>query len=148
MRFSFSSFFRILAIFQVLLCAFLPFHDFVCFWPYSRSYSVCMSFTKFFSFLDIFKILPCEFLILLICQFSCHILGPTVCASLSTFSVFSPYSGSYSVHFSFFTFSSLSRCIFCAVQCVPHYPLFQFSLHIPGPTVYMSHFSHFSVFSP
>jgi hypothetical protein len=44
-------------------------------------------------------------------------------------SVFLPYSSSYSVHSSFFTFFSASR-------------------HIPGHTVFVSHFPHFSVFSP
>ena len=45
------------------------------------------------------------------------------------FSVFSPWSRSYSVPFPFSTFLSVSR-------------------HIPGQTVFVSHFPRFSVFSP
>ena len=58
----FSRFSVFLAIFQVLQCAFLIFHVFQCFLPYSRSYSVSVSFSMFFSF---FRITP----------------GPTVCIS-------------------------------------------------------------------
>jgi hypothetical protein len=75
----------------------------------------------------------------------CHIPGPTMCISLfkvfqwfwtyvlhcvfnfQWFSVFSPYSRSYSVHFSFFMFFS----VFC---------------HIPHQTVFVSHFPRFFSF--
>jgi hypothetical protein len=87
----------------------------------------------FFSFLAIFQALQNTFLILHDFQwffFFCHILGFTVCIShFLPFSVFSPYSRSYSVHFSFSTFFS----VFC---------------HNPGPTMCVSHFPWFSVFSP
>jgi hypothetical protein len=57
-------------------------------------------------FLAIFHILQGEFLIFLVCLFSCQIPVPTVCVSnFSRFSVFSPYSRSYSVCFSFSSFS-------------------------------------------
>ena len=50
-----------------------------------------------------------------------------MCFSYSMFSVFSQYSRSYSVSFTFSTFLSVSR-------------------HIPGQIVFVSHFQHFSVF--
>ena len=59
---------------------------------------------------------------------------------------FSPYSRSYSVHFSFSTFS-VFLAIFQVIQClciIIH--VFQFSCHIPGPTVLISHFASFWVF--
>jgi len=95
------------------------------FLPYSRSYSLQFSFFTFFSDLVIFQLLKCVFLIFHDFQFSCHIPCPRVYLSkLSNFfsfprhisrpkvcisyfpwiSVFLPYSRSYSVHFSFFTF--------------------------------------------
>ena len=69
---NFSRFSLFLAIFQVLQCVFLILHVFPCFSPYSRSYH--------------------DFLIFLVCQFSRHIQGPTVCVShFPRFSFFSPY---------------------------------------------------------
>ena len=77
MYFSFS-FWVFLAIFQVLQCVFLIFHVFW-FLAIIRSYIVHFSFSTFFSF-------------------SRHISHPTVCISHSPwFSVFLPYSRSYSV---------------------------------------------------
>ena len=62
------------------------------------------------------------------------------------FSVFSPYTRSYSVHFSFLHFS-----VFLAIfQVLPGDSLIffvgQFSCHIPGPTGCISYFSSFSLF--
>ena len=117
------------------------------FLPYSRSYSECVSFSKFFSFLAIFLILHCVCFILLVCQCSLHIPGPTVCVShFLHFSVFSPYSRSYSVHLSFFTFS-----VFIAIYqfLICEFLIFlvsQLSHHIPVPRVCISHFPSFSVF--
>jgi hypothetical protein len=117
-----------LAIFQVLRCVFLIFHDFQFprhtlgprvwnfhFPPFSvflhifQVISVCVSFYMFFSFLAIILILQCVFLFfqVLLC--------------------FSPYFISYSVCFLF------SMIII-------------FSRHIPGSTVCISHFPPFSVF--
>jgi hypothetical protein len=75
---------------------------------------------------------------------SCHIPGPTVFVYHSPhFSVFSPYSSSYNVHFSFSTFSVFVT-ILQVLQCMCLiFHVFQFSLHIPGPTVCISHFFHF-----
>jgi hypothetical protein len=117
----FLLFFSFLAIFQVLQCAFLIFHHFQCSSPYFTSYNVSFSFSNDF-------------------QFSCHDPGPTVCIFhflpfsvfltifqitvfmfyLPRFSVFSPYSRSYSVPFSFYMFFSAFR-------------------HIQGQTVFVSH---------
>ena len=127
----FASFYIFLVIFQVLPWFF--------------------SFSSFVSVLDIFKVLQCVFLICYVLPFSWNIPGPTVYIShfsrflvllavflflpgiflivphFSRFSWFSPYSRSYSGHFSFFTFFSVSR-------------------HIPGHTVFVFHFPHFSIF--
>ena len=55
--FSFSMIFSFFTIFQVLQCAFLIFHFFKCFSPYSRSYRFCVSFSTFFGFLAIILVL-------------------------------------------------------------------------------------------
>ena len=99
-------------------------------------------------------------------QFSCHIPGPTVCSShFSRFSVISSFfnysSGcfSFSMLFSFlaifhvlqWTFLNFPRfsvflTIFHVLKCVLLiFRDFQFSRHIPGPTVGISQFSRFSV---
>jgi len=75
-----------------------------------------------------------------------HISRPKVYIShFPWFLVFSPYSMSYSVHFPFFTFFS----DFVIIQFVKLMFLilrdFQFSCHIPGPTVCISHFSRYSM---
>ena len=98
-------------------------------------------------------------------QYSQHIPGPTVCIShfphlsgsttyFTSYSVFLiyhdfsflAYSRSFSVHFSFFTFL-VFLAIFHVLHCVfLILPAFQFSRHIPGSTVCISHFRPFSVF--
>ena len=121
--------FSFLVIFLVLQCAFLSFH--------------------FSVFLAIIQVKQCLCLIFHVIQFSFHFLGPKVCFShiffkifsvshrishptvcvsyFPWYSVFSPYSRLYSVHFSF--------CTFFIVSC-----------HIPGRTGFVSHFSPFWVF--
>ena len=96
--------------------------------PSSRSYIVHISFLKFFNI-------------------SHHISLPKECYShFPWFSVFSPYSRSYSVHFSFFTFFS-DFVIFQVVKWMfLIFHDFQFSCHIPFPTVDISHFPAISVF--
>ena len=145
--FSFSSFVRFLAIFQVQQCVCLIFHV--------------------FDFLALFQVLSCALFIFHIFQFSGHIPGPTVCVShfarlkvfLAIFWVlefaflsfhfflcFSPYSRSYSVCFSFCTFFSVSRHI-PGPKCV--FLIFlvgQFSHHTQGPIVCISRFPRFWVF--
>ena len=127
MLFSFSLIFSLLDIFTVLQCAFLIFHvfsDFVIF----QSSSGCFSFSMIFSFIAIFHVLQWTFINFPpFFSFPHHISCPKGCIShFPWFSVFSPNSRSYSVHFSFSTFFSVSR-------------------HNAGPTVYFSHFSRFSV---
>ena len=78
---SFLTFFRFLALLQVLVCTFFIFPDFDSFSKYFRSYNVS-HFPRYSVFLDIFQFLPCEFLIFNVCQFSHNILGPTVCVTL------------------------------------------------------------------
>ena len=144
------------------------FPRFSVFSPCSRSYIVHFSFSTFFTvsrhipgltlsfshfpsfsvFLAIFLFIQCLCIIFYVFQFCPHNPGPTVFISdFPRFSVFldkfqvllcdfliffpglSPYSRSYSVQFSFSTLFSVSR-------------------HIPGHTVFVSHFPRFSVFSP
>jgi hypothetical protein len=59
---SFHTFFRFLALFQVLMSTFLIFHVFDSFSKNFRSYNVS-HFPRFSVFLAIFQFLPCEFLI-------------------------------------------------------------------------------------
>ena len=135
--------------------------------PYSRSFSVHFSFFTFFSDFVIFQVFKWMFLILHDFQFSCHISRPTediskystffsfprhisrpkVCIShFPWFSVFSPYSRSFSVHFSFFTFFS-DFVIFQVVKWMfLIFQYFQVSCHIPGLTLSFSHFPSFSLF--
>ena len=156
-HFSFLTFFGVFAIFQCLQCAFLIFYVFqffqhipgprVCIAHFSR-FSVFLTICQvihdcvlFFSFLAIIQVLQWSFLIV-------HI-----------FQCFSPYSSSYSVCVSFSTFFSffflfLFLFLFCFVlpfcrsYSVPFtlFHVFQFSCHIPAPTVCISHFLHFTVF--
>ena len=96
----FPRFWVFLAIIHVIYCAFLIFHLFQCFSPYSRSNSVCVSFRRvsvsplipchnmcishfsyFWVFLDIFQVIKCVFLILHAFPFSRHTPGTTLCIS-------------------------------------------------------------------
>jgi hypothetical protein len=116
--------------FTVSFHVFLILQFFQCLSPYSRYYHVSFSFSLLVSFLGIFLFLQCAFLIFHVFSVSCHIPGHKVFVShFSRFTVFSLYSRSYCVHFSFFNFFSVSR-------------------HIPDHIVLMSHFPLFSVFSP
>jgi len=163
---SFSTFFSFLTIIQVLECVFLIFHVFDCFWPYSRSYSVCVSFCNLLRFLSIIQVLHCVFLLSMFLTLSRHIPRPTLCVShFPQYSFFSPYSRSYSVHFSFSPFLGVSCQFslnsvhvsfstffsFLAIFQDIHFSylifnVIQFSCNIPGPTVCFSQFAHFSVF--
>jgi len=123
---------------------------------------VHFSFFTFFSNFIIFHVVKWIFLIFHDFQFSCLITCPTVdIYKFSTFvsfphhisrpklfifhfprfSVFSPYSWSYSVHFSFLTFFS-DFVSFQVVKCMfLIFHDFQFSCHIPCPTMDISKFS-------
>ena len=124
----FSMIFSFLTILQVLHCAFLIFHVFDCFWPYSRSNIVCVSFSTVF-------------------QFSCHIPGLIV--HISHFSCFSVFFAIFKsikclcLIFHFFQFSrhiSVQQCVFLIFH------VFNLSRHITCPTVCISHLSRFTVF--
>ena len=139
--------FSFLDIFQVLHCAFLIFHVFECFLPYSRSKSFYVSFFTFFQFscdipgtivcishfsrlsifLAIFHFLQCVFLIFHDFQFSCLIPGPTVCIS---------HFLAFSVVFAIFQVLQYVFLIFHDFQFLPY----------SGHTVCISHFSLFSMF--
>ena len=107
------------------------------------------SFSMIFSFLAIFHVLQLTFLNYpTFFSFPRHISCPKVCISrFPWFSLFSTYSSSYSVHFSFFSFFS----DFVIFQVVTWMFLifhdFQFSCHIPRPTVDISKFTNFFQFS-
>lgn len=116
---------------------------------YKEGYSAFFHFPPV-SFLAILQILGCAFLL------------------FQVFQCFSPYSSSYSVHFSFYTFfqcfsphsSSYSVCFsFCTFfsflttfQVLPcEFLIFlvcQVSRYIPGPTVCVSHFPRFRFSCP
>ena len=141
---SFYTFFRFLALFQVLECTFLILQGFDSFSKYFRSYNIC-DFTRFSVFLAIFHLLPCEFLIC-VCQFSRHMSCPTVYIyHFHVFQCFSPYSRTYHVRFSFSTFVSF-LAIFQVLQCVCL--IFQvISLLSPYARYYSVHLSFFIFFS-
>ena len=102
----FARFSLFLAIFHVPPCEFLCF--LMC--QFSRHIPVpteCVyHFTRFSVFLTIFQVIQCFCLIFQFFQFSGHNPGHTDCIShTSRFNCFSPYYMSYSVCFSFCTFS-------------------------------------------
>ena len=123
MYFSFSVIFSFLAIFQVLQCAFLIFHVFQWFRHFSIVKWMFLIFHDF-QFLAIFHVLQWTFLNFPpFFSFPLHISRPKVCIShFPWFSVFSPYSSSYSVHFSCFMFC----CDFVIFQVVNW--IFSFSM--------------------
>ena len=113
---------------QILQCTYLIFHVFHCFLVCSRSYQ-------------------CEFHSFLVGHFSHNIQSPRVFSShFPRFSVFSPYSRSNSVCFSFSTFFQVSEHIHILEFVFLIFLVFQFSNHTPGPTVCISHFPRISVF--
>ena len=135
--FSFSKIFSFLAVIQVLQCAFLIFHVFECFSPYSRSYSGFVSFSTSFSFLAIIQVQHCVFHIFHVFQFSSHTPGPIVCIShISLFFTVPCHIPGPTVCVYYFTRFSVFLAIF-------HVLLFEFliflvcrlSSDIPGPTM-------------
>ena len=114
-----------------------------------KSSSGCFSFSMIFSFIAIFHVLQWTFLNFPpFFSFLRNITRPKLRIShFLRFSVLSPYSRSYSVHFSFFTFFS-DFVIFQVVKWMfLIFHDFQFSCHIPRPTVDISKFSSFFQFS-
>jgi hypothetical protein len=139
---SFSMFFRFLAKIQVLQCVFFIFLIkiqvlqclLLIFHVFSVSHHIpgptlCVSlFASFSMFLAIFHVLPCEF-------------------SFPRLSVFSPYSRSYSVFVSFYTFFSFLAIIQVLWCTFLIFPFFSVSLHISGHTMFVSPFPRFLLFS-
>jgi hypothetical protein len=117
--------------FLVLKCVFLIGHYFHFFFCHTPSPTVCIfHFPRFLSFS---RHIPDH--TVFVFHFPTFSVFPTIFQVLSCefliffrFPVLSPYSSSDSVHFSFSTFF--------------------FSRHIPGHSVFVSHFTGFSVFSP
>ncbi|SFW07128.1 Uncharacterised protein [Chlamydia abortus] len=109
----------------------------------------CISkFSTFFSFPRHISVLKCVFLIFRDFQVSCHIPGPSVCIShFSRFLVISSFFKSSKECFSFSMIFS-----FLAIFHVLHFLIFhdfQFSCHIPRPTVFLIfHDFHFSCHIP
>jgi hypothetical protein len=103
----------------------------------------------FLSFLPIIQVLQYVCLIFHVFQFSRHDPGRTVCIShVSCFLSFLPYSRSSSVCVLFSTFFSF-LAIIQVLKCVfSFFMFFTLSRYILGPTVFVSHFQRFSVFSP
>ena len=146
---TFLTFFRFLAIFQILQCAHLIFH----FFSVSHNIQVpkvCVS---------LFPNLPVSLPILHILQIVFFPHG---------FQCFLPYSLSYSVHFSFSMFFRVSCHSLCPTVCVSHFPhcsvflvifqflkcvrhifdIFQVSSHIPILQCAYFIFHDFQSFSP
>ena len=97
---SFSKFFWVFCLCQVLKGVLLIFHVFECFLPYSMSNSVCVSFSTLFSFFTIFQFLQCALLIFHV--FHCFL------PHCRLYSVFV----SYSMFFKFFAKIQVLHCVF------------------------------------
>ena len=111
-------FFSFLAIFQLIQCVFLILH-------------------VFSLYLAIFQVLPYEILIFLLCQFSRHNPGPTVCVShVPRCSVFLPYSRSnivcvsFSMLFSFLAILQVLQCTFIIFHVFHSFSLYSRSYHV------------------
>ena len=97
---SFLSFYRFLALFQVLVFTFLIFHVFAYFSKYFRSYNVS-HFPRFSGFLGIFQFLRVSFSFSFVSILAiCHVLQCTFIIFL-IIQCFLPYSSSYQVRFPF-----------------------------------------------
>ena len=133
-----------LNIFHILHCAFLILHDFQ-FPHHTAGSTLCIShFPCFLVFLAIFQVLQCLCLIFHIFQFSLQNPGTTMGIShilrLSLFLTFFPVLQSVFLYFTRFSiFSPYSRYYHDFLIFLPY----QFSRHIKGPTVCVSHFPHF-----
>ena len=92
---------------------------------YSRHNSPCVSFHKFFRFLALTRSYCVHFSFFILLTLSQNISGPTMFLIFHVFQCFLAYSSSY--------------------VWVSHF-FGQYSRHMSCPTVYIYHFSHFSVF--
>ena len=148
-HFSYFMFLVFLAIFPVLQCVCLIFHIFPLSLPYSRSSMECVSFLRFIRSLTIFQVLECfsmfySFL---------YVPDPPVCVSyFPRYSVFSPYSRSYLVYFSFsmvfrvffLPYSMSNRVHFSCSSLVSFLAIFQVLLGVFS--CFLFFFFFFSVF--
>ena len=124
-------FFSFLALFQVLQCAFLIFHVFHCFSPYSRFYLVCFSY--------LFRI-P---------GLSPYSRSYIVHLKFSTFFSVSFHIPFHAVFVSHFPCFSVFLAIIHVLQCVfLSFHDFQYSRHIPGNIMCITHFPRFECFLP
>ena len=139
----------LLDIFQVLQCLCSIFHFFQWFLPYSRSYHISFSFSSFDIFLAIFQVLKWVCIPFHVFQFFQHILVPVMWISLFFFFSFSSFIAIFQVlqcaflifhPFQFFSPYSRSYSVYLILH------ILQFFRHIPGPIMFISHFSSFSVF--
>ena len=124
-----------------------------------------MEYPTFSVFLTIFHVLKCVFLIFRDFQFSRHIQGPTVCIShFSRFSMISSFfksseCSSFSMIFSFLAIFQVLQCAFLFFTFFSDFVIFQvvqwmfliihdfqFSCHIPCPTVDIYKLSNFFSF--
>ena len=112
------------------------------------SYSVFFISHVFSVYFAIFHVLICEYLLFLVCcLLAIFQVLQCVCHFSHVFQCFLPYFMSHLVIFSFSSFVTFLS-IFQVLQCAIF--IFQFisvSRHIPGHTVFVSHFPRFSVFS-
>ena len=119
------------SLFSFLASGFFSFFTFLNVSRHFPGPTVCVfHFLNFLSFFTIFHVLQCAFLI------------------FHHFHCFSPYSRSNRFCFSFFTFLGVSRHISLPTVFIFIFHDFQFSRHIPGPRVCISHFPFFQCFLP
>ena len=118
-RVLFSTFFSFLAKIEVTQCEFLIFHGFSVFLAiFQFLQCVCFSFCMFFRVSRHISYPTMWVSHFFVCQFSSHILGPTMWVSpFLCWSLFSTYSRSYNVHYSFSGFSVLIS-IFQVIHCL------------------------------
>ena len=146
MNFSFSNFFIVSCLTPGPTLFVSNFPCFSGFSSYFSSYNVHFSFFTFSVFLAIFHVLPCEFLMFLVCQFSHHIPGSTVCVSLfCTFFHVSRHIPDSTMIFSCFSFVSFLDIFKVITLCVSHFP--SFSSFSQYSRYYSGHFSSFKFFS-
>jgi hypothetical protein len=106
---------------------------------------VCISFARFSVFRAIFQVIQCS------CPFPrLSVFSPPSRSYKGVFFIFhiyhcfSPYSRSYSVCFSFYTFFSISRHISCPTMLVSHFP--SLSVFLQYDRSYRVYFSFFMFF--
>ena len=101
-----------------------------------------------FFFLAVLHVLECAFLIFYVFEcFSPYSISNSVCVLFSTFWRFLTIFTSYSVHFSLFTFFTVSSHIRGPTMMISHFPRISVFLAIFQVIVFVSHFPLFFFFS-